>query len=309
MICGAVFAQQSGADSGSGDDQDRPPLTDAGEIFVLGNVTFALLHEFGHAVISDFEVPLLGLEENSADTIATVLLILLDRRYPDEGFSKALGVTALMQAYVWKTGFERDNGQVMLWAQHGLSAQRYARLVCLVYGSDSGRFGWLPEAAEMDDIRTEGCENEWRIAERAVRWLSANYGIEAAERSTRDAAGIDVKYGPALDAEQKKMLDLLQSRGSLRRLADFLQTRFAFPEAIALKLTRCRAPNAYWDPDYREVVLCYELMTAMQELTEDPEISRMTERLRNTEPRTGRLQKSSPARPLDRELPTKGVKS
>ena len=42
--------------------------------FILGNVLFVLLHEFGHAVIRDFEVPLLGLEENSADTLAAVTL-------------------------------------------------------------------------------------------------------------------------------------------------------------------------------------------------------------------------------------------
>ena len=77
-------------------------MTPAAETFVLGNVVFVLLHEFGHAVIRDFEVPLLGLEETSADAIAAVSLVLLDRQNPDAGFCTALGVTALVQAFVWE---------------------------------------------------------------------------------------------------------------------------------------------------------------------------------------------------------------
>ena len=36
--------------------------------FVLGNSVFVLLHEFGHVVIRDFNIPILGLEETAADT-------------------------------------------------------------------------------------------------------------------------------------------------------------------------------------------------------------------------------------------------
>ena len=35
---------------------------------MIGNVLFALVHEFGHVIIRDFDVPLLGLEEESAPT-------------------------------------------------------------------------------------------------------------------------------------------------------------------------------------------------------------------------------------------------
>ena len=68
----------------------QPAISAASETFLLGNVTFALLHEFGHAIIRDFNVPLLGLEEESADTIAAVSLILLDRQQPAADFGEAL---------------------------------------------------------------------------------------------------------------------------------------------------------------------------------------------------------------------------
>jgi hypothetical protein len=48
---------------------DVSKLSPADRSFLLGNVAFALLHEFGLAVIRDFDVPKLGLEESSADTL------------------------------------------------------------------------------------------------------------------------------------------------------------------------------------------------------------------------------------------------
>lgn len=286
VICAAIIGSGRALASEVSERSDAPALSSASEIFVLGNVVFALLHEFGHAVISDFEVPLLGLEENSADTIAAVSLILLDRQHPDAGFSAAVGVTALVQAYVWDTGIERDNSQVMLWVQHGLSAQRYARLICLLYGSDPDRFGWVAEAAEMEEVRAEGCEDEWQIAEHAVLWLYDTYGVPPDERKSRPAASIDVRYGPPLDTAETAMLELLQRRNLLERMAGLLETRFSLPEPQTLKLSHCRIPNAYWDPEYREVVLCYELMTEIRKLADRPDVARLVERFRASQPQT-----------------------
>jgi hypothetical protein len=159
------------------DEPGQAALSEAETMFVKGNVAFALLHEMAHAIIADFDVPILGLEENAADTIAAVALILRDRESPDARFSASLGVTALVQAYVWQAGIEREHSEVVLWAQHGLSAQRFARLVCLLYGSDPDRFGWVAESAEMDEIRGEGCEHEWQTAERAFLWLLDEFAV------------------------------------------------------------------------------------------------------------------------------------
>jgi hypothetical protein len=259
----------------------EPEVTEnsqASEIFIIGNVTFALLHEFGHAIIRDFGVPLLGLEEESADTIAAVSLIELDRQQPETGFGEALGVTALAQGYVWKTGLEREGAQLALWAQHGLSAQRFARLVCLLYGSDTKRFSWVVEAAKMEEIRAENCEDEWRIAERGAIWARDSYGIPPERRQSRPSAEISVKYAQPLDASEASLVKLIQGRQLLEKLARLMQSTFAFPEPLTLKLSRCRVPNAYWDDEYREVVLCYELMEALAKYSQQPEVMKVVER-------------------------------
>ena len=43
--------------------------------FVIGNTLFTLTHELGHAVIQVFELPVLGREEDAADTFATLALL------------------------------------------------------------------------------------------------------------------------------------------------------------------------------------------------------------------------------------------
>jgi hypothetical protein len=250
-----------------------PKISSAGEVFIVGNTTFALLHEFGHVVIRDFDVPLLGLEEESADTLAAVALILFDRQQPEAGFGEMLAVTALAQELIWEAGLERNNAATALWAQHDLSAQRFARLACLLYGSDPGRYGWVAQAARMEQIRTETCGEEWRIAERAVAWVRDSYGIPPAERSTRRAAAISVKYAQPLDARETQLAQVLHDRRLLERIAAAVETRFVFPEPLSLKLSRCREPNAYWDDEYREVVLCYELLAALAEMAAKPEVA------------------------------------
>ena len=262
------------------DVSETPTLSPADRSFVLGNVGFALLHEFGHVVIRTFDIPLLGLEENSADTLAAVSLILLDRERPEAGFGEVLGVTALAQEFVWESGLEREQSEVILWAQHDLSARRFARLVCLIYGSNPDRYAWVAKAADMQENRAEGCSDEWRIAERAMHWVRETYGIPPNKRASQPSAAIDVSYGTPLDPTETALTEMLRQSELLERLARYMQTQFAFPEPITIRLTHCRAPNAYWDEEYREVTLCFELMTALLKIADQPQVAAAVDRFR-----------------------------
>ena len=43
--------------------------------FVIGNTLFALLHEMGHVIIDDMKLPILGREEDAADTYAAIRML------------------------------------------------------------------------------------------------------------------------------------------------------------------------------------------------------------------------------------------
>src|SRR3954466_4635841 len=53
----------------------RLPLGKRQELvkFVAGNTLFALVHEFGHTAISEMGLPVLGREEDAADSFAAVI--------------------------------------------------------------------------------------------------------------------------------------------------------------------------------------------------------------------------------------------
>ena len=278
VLCGVLALMQPL----SADELKRPEeslkLSPAAEAFVVGNAVYAVLHEFGHAIIQDFELPILGLEENSADTIATVAIVLLDRRKPHTGLAAVLAFAALVQAHVWQTGFEREHQKTMLWAQHGLSAQRFARLTCLLYGSDTERFGWVAESAEMENIRADGCQEEWRKAEHAVTWVRDSYGVAISDRDSRADTKVEIRHGAALDDDTAAWRTILERRETLENIAIAIDQIIEFPESLTLRTRRCGSPNAYWDPDYREVILCYELLTEVSRIADRPEIGRIFER-------------------------------
>ena len=52
------------------------------------------------------------------------------------------------------------------------------------------------------------------------------------------------------------------------------------PEAIALRTLSCGAPDAYWDGNTRELILCYQLIEAFYQLSEEQGIKELVEKIR-----------------------------
>ena len=51
-------------------------------------------------------------------------------------------------------------------------------------------------------------------------------------------------------------------------VAKYVDNLFELPIKLDLELASCEVANAYWDPEARELVLCYELLEAFQELAD-----------------------------------------
>ena len=57
---------------------------DLEHLFVLANLEFTLLHEFGHALIDDLQLPVFGMEEDAADRIAIIAMLGVRRFEPEQ---------------------------------------------------------------------------------------------------------------------------------------------------------------------------------------------------------------------------------
>jgi len=245
--------------------------------FVVGNIVFVLLHEFGHLVIDDFDIPVLGNTEDAADTLAAVTLIRLDRTRPESDFAyvRMLLSAADANRILWETGLERDNPDTY-GARHPLSLQRVARIACLVYGSDMDTFEPLGELSYLPGFRADWCDNEFEDADKAWEWVRDTY-ITKAEHGNLNHT---VKYGNTRDPAQQKIRDQMQQREVLEKAMQVVEDTVLLPDSINLRTRSCGSPNAYWDPNERDLVLCYELVQGFFNLSSEQKITELEQRMR-----------------------------
>lgn len=91
---------------------------------------FILLHELGHALVHELDLPLVGREEDAADEFAT--LIGLDAL-------KGSGTEQALVAADWfrlMGSSEVSLQNIEFWDEHSLNSQRFYKILCFLYGSD-----------------------------------------------------------------------------------------------------------------------------------------------------------------------------
>lgn len=116
-----------------------------------GALRFTLYHEVGHALVDLLDLPAVGREEDAADQIATLLL--------DDG-TEAGAQAALDGAEAYYE--EPPNpDSAAYWDEHGLGAQRFYNVACLVYGRDPEARADLVGEDYLPKERADVCEEEY----------------------------------------------------------------------------------------------------------------------------------------------------
>jgi hypothetical protein len=136
-----------------------------GEVIVGGFVSVAL-HEIGHAIRHNLDIPRLGREEDAADQMAGFIMLQFGSRVAIPAIKGTINVWHHLQA----TNFKTSRGVFTVGEQeneHSVSIQRAYNFLCLAYGSplraDFKELAdrWLPER------RKENCELEYLTVKRA----------------------------------------------------------------------------------------------------------------------------------------------
>lgn len=127
-----------------------PDDPDTREQYAIDSMLHTLFHEFGHAVIDQFEIPVLGREEDAVDGLASVLLI----EYYDNGAEMAINAAELFALESDDRGALQEED---FWDEHSLDEQRFYSTLCHVYGSDPDEYQELVDDAGFTDERSEMC--------------------------------------------------------------------------------------------------------------------------------------------------------
>jgi len=115
--------------------------------------SFILAHEFGHALIANYELPVLGKEEDAADAISTVVLLNVPNG----------AQYAASAASFWADFSNRQEPPAVLeYAdQHSLDLQRAFDILCWTAGSSKRSFEEVAELEALPESRLETCRAEY----------------------------------------------------------------------------------------------------------------------------------------------------
>lgn len=124
----------------------------------LDSILFVVLHEYGHALVHQLDLPVTGKEEDAADQLATILLL----QAQNHGATMAASVAMLFSSIAARLSRDNKSMQhVPFWDEHSLDAQRMYDITCLIYGSNPQRFANLVGKEGLPTSRAARCQDEY----------------------------------------------------------------------------------------------------------------------------------------------------
>ena len=248
------------------DEQASPVTTGWERNFMLANLEFTLLHEFGHLLIEEFKPPVLGMEEDAADRLAIIVMM---KARQHESAEKAIP-WLFSVAGGWYTEWELKGdakNKVDYWDNHNLEIQRFHNIVCLVFGGNADLLDDLMDTEFLPFERAMTCEYEYKQALHAVNWLQANYGKNSVAGLKTE--GVTVVYEKPREGQNMMIFELLQTSPVAETWAQRLSSRFTFPRPIRIAFENCPSgPDAYWHAPTASVTICYELLGHFLQMAE-----------------------------------------
>ena len=240
-------------------DQDRAQ-------FIIANLEFTLIHELSHALISELNIPVLGKEEDAADQIATMALLLgvpghrHDTEIRREPYAERLRAVADAWRIEWELA---QHGQMATpyWDNHSLDIQRFYSILCLMYGSDPEYFADLSQTMLLPHERAWSCEDEYPGAIKSANWLLQTFGSKRGAARKKMVGKIAVTYGPPTTEQERRILELVKHSGVIEEDAARAEGLFTLPNDIEITVIDCLGEaDAYWREDLKQIIVCHELL-------------------------------------------------
>jgi Putative metallopeptidase len=196
--------------------------------FVAGNMLFVLLHELGHAAITEMGLPVLGRMEDAADSFAALRLIRVG-----SDFSHRVLIEAAKGWFLADLRDQRTGDKVQFYDEHGLNRQRAYEIVCLMVGSDQDKFKDLAKETTLPVSRQDTCAGDHSNAVYSWDLLLKPHLSPPDRPKTEIDAIYGLAQGRAANAQQA-----LRSVRLLQTVAEHVANDYLWR---CLLLSRCKA--------------------------------------------------------------------
>jgi hypothetical protein len=216
--------------------------------FVGGNMLFAMLHELGHAHIQEMGLPVLGREEDAADSYAITALLLVAT-----DVSHNVLIWATKGWFLDDARNEKEGDALAFYDEHGLDKQRAYQIVCLMVGADPDKFTDLANQVKMPEERQANCEGDYSNASWSWETLLKPH-LRAPDQPTQK---VSVTYGPAGD--HAVIAQMLRTTGMIELLANYAANRFVWRHPIGFEVKSCGEPDVHWELSTHKILVCYEM--------------------------------------------------
>lgn len=215
---------------------DEAPLTP----FALNVTRHVLYHEIAHALIREFDLPVLANEEAMADTFAT--LALTPRVY-EEGPQIILD-----RVQSWMLEHQTDPPNDAAWAsEHPPDLRRAYQTACLFYGLDPAEFAHHMQGLSFSQRDLANCSDT--APDQAAGWARILAPLTAGPAPER----VEVIFG------EGPLKDSMRRSGLFQETAQRIST-YTWPNKITLHFDHCDQ-GAYWSRTTRTILICDDYVT------------------------------------------------
>lgn len=231
--------------------------------YMLGASSFIMFHEAGHLLIDQLKLPVLGREEDAADTIAAIVML------NQEGDDESRGIEYLDASVTsWFLFGESEYGEISddsMADEHSLHRQRAFFNVCMMHGSGQTHLENYAEQHRLPAERQEKCVSEYEKALMSVSMVLAPHSLpDGAQNQTQAIISYDETE------EYAEIRDLLIEEQFLEGLAEAIFGSIAMPADILFGAGECEMVNAFYgilpyeDEPTPAVIFCYEMADVLR---------------------------------------------
>ena len=226
--------------------------------FAIGNVLFVMAHEMGHVLINEMDLPVLGREEDAADSYAVLVALQLQT-----SFSERVLLEAAKGWFLSSRRDKKEGNALAFYDEHGLDLQRAYNVVCMMHGSNPEKFKELAEEAKLPEERQPSCRRDFRNAQWS--W------DQVLKQHRRGPDGPRTTHNVTYKDEEKYPVasKVLREIGVLEFFANHATEGFTWRSPFSLVARSCDEPNATWNIGERTLTLCYELVEEFVDLFAD----------------------------------------